>query len=79
MDLLSIHAYTDRRTLPRIEEVVSVQRAGSGECRDGVAADAGVEDVGEVGEERALLEAAGDRGGEEPFDCAFALLGLAAE
>jgi hypothetical protein len=50
---------------------VSVQaRSRSGECRGGVASDAG----GEVGEERALLEAAGDRGGEEAFDCAFALV-----
>jgi hypothetical protein len=34
--------------------------------------------IGEVGEERLLAEPAGDRGGEEPFDRAFALFGLAA-
>ena len=59
--------------------LVSVQvPAGSGERRDGIAADAGGEGVGEVGEERAPLQAAGDGDGEEPFDGAFALLGLAA-
>lgn len=45
----------------------------------GVAADVGVEDVREVGEERVSLQATGDRGGEEPLDRALALLGLAAE
>src|SRR5450756_2640626 len=51
----------------------------SGEQRNGVAACFGSEHMGEVGEERAALQAAGDRGGEQPFDGALALLGLAAE
>ena len=46
----------------------------SGERGDGVAADAGGEDVAEVGEEGASLQAAGDGGGEESFDGAFALV-----
>src|SRR5439155_20589239 len=37
------------------------------------------EDVGEVGEERALLQAAGDGRREQPLDGAFALVCLAAE
>ena len=41
-------------------------------CR--VAAGVGGEDLGEVGEERLFLEAAGDRGGEEAFDGAFAVV-----
>jgi len=58
---------------------VSVQvPAGSGERRDGIAADVGGEDVGEVGVERLFAESAGDGGGEESFDGALALLGLAA-
>src|SRR5450830_713848 len=51
----------------------------SGEQRNGVAACFGSEHIGEVGEERAALQAAGDRGREQPFDGALALLGLAAE
>jgi len=46
---------------------------------DGVASDAGAEDVGQVGEERASLEAAGDRGGEQSFDRSLALLGIDAK
>src|SRR5450830_1846662 len=51
----------------------------SGEQRDGVAARFGSEHVAEVGKERAALQAAGDRGREETFDGALALLGLAAQ
>ena len=53
--------------------------AGSGEGGYWVAAGVGGEGVGEVGEERLFAESAGDRGGEESFDGAFALFGLAAE
>src|SRR5450830_1565737 len=51
----------------------------SAEQRDGVAADLGGEHVAEVGKERAALQAAGDRGREQPRDGALALLGLAAQ
>src|SRR5450756_2258551 len=51
----------------------------SGEQRNGVAADLGGEHVAEVGKERAALQAAGHRGGEESFDRALAALGLAAQ
>src|SRR5665647_125320 len=50
----------------------------SAEQRDGVAADLGGEHVAEVGKEGAALQAAGDRGREQPRDGALALLGLAA-
>src|SRR5450759_1786344 len=53
--------------------------AESAEQRDGVAADLGGEHVAEVGKERAALQAAGHRGGEQPRDGALALLGLAAQ
>src|SRR5713226_8853539 len=59
---------------------VSVQPGRrSGECGDWVAAGVGGEGLGEVGEERLVAEPAGDRGGEESFDGAFAVFGLAAE
>jgi hypothetical protein len=45
----------------------------------GVAASLGGEDIGEVGEERASLQAAGVGGGEQALDRALAGLGLAAE
>src|SRR5450830_1953771 len=51
----------------------------SAEQRDGVAADLGGEHVAEVGKERAALQAAGHRGGEQPRDGALALFGLAAQ
>src|SRR5665647_3037606 len=51
----------------------------SAEQRDGVAADLGGEHVAEVGKEGAALQAAGDRGREQPRDGALALLGLAAQ
>ena len=38
----------------------------------------GGEGLGEVGEERLLAEPAGDRGGEESFEAAFAAFGLGA-
>src|SRR6266705_4904115 len=60
-------------------QMVSVQPCGSGECGYWVAAGVGGEGLGEVGEERLFAEPAGDRGGEQPFDGAFALFGLAAE
>jgi hypothetical protein len=44
----------------------------------GSPSDVGAEDVGEVDEERASLQAAGDRGGEELLDRALTLVGLAA-
>src|SRR5215218_555173 len=66
--------------VPMDTKTVSVQApAGSGQRGDGIAAGLGAEDVAEVGEERAPLEAAGERGGEQPLDRALALLGLAAE
>ena len=46
---------------------------------DGVAAGVGGDDLGEVGVERLLAEPAGDRGGEESFEAAFAAFGLGAE
>src|SRR5450759_2946715 len=51
----------------------------SAEQRDGVAADLGGEHVAEVGKERAPLQAAGDRGREQPLDGALPPSGLAAE
>ena len=39
----------------------------------------GGDDLGEVGEERLLAEPAGDRGGEESLEAAFAAFGLGAE
>src|SRR5437870_5514 len=44
-----------------------------------VAAGLGGEQIGEVGEQGAFLESAGDRGGEQPFDGVLALFGLTAE
>ena len=58
--------------------LVSVQPPG-GERGDGIASDPGAEHVGEVGEERASLQPAGERGREETLDGALSLLGLAAE
>src|SRR6266568_2794620 len=51
----------------------------SGECGDGVAAGLSGEDVGEVGVERAALQAAGLVNREQPLDRALAALGAAAE
>src|SRR5450759_4917148 len=53
--------------------------AESAEQRDGVAANLGGKHVAEVGKERAALQAAGHRGGEQPRDGALALFGLAAQ
>src|SRR6266542_5682366 len=50
----------------------------SGERREGIAAGVGGEQLGEVAEERAALEAAGERGGEGAFDEAFAVVRAAA-
>jgi hypothetical protein len=46
---------------------------------DGVASDVGAEEFAEVGEERAPLQRAGDRGREQPLDRLLAAVGLAAE
>src|SRR5450756_993103 len=73
---------------PRVRLCCTVQGCGkrsvppsprSAEQRDGVAADLGGEHVAEVGKEGAALQAAGDRGREQPRDGALALLGLAAQ
>ena len=59
---------------------VSVQvPVGSGEQGDGVATDPGGNGVTEIGKERALLQAAGNRGREQSLGGALALLGLAAQ
>ena len=58
--------YVGKRSAPR----------WSGEGGYWVAAGVCGEGLGEVGEERLLSEAAGDRGGEESFDGAFAVFGL---
>ena len=47
--------------------------------RSGIAANPRAEHVGQVGEERAALQAAGDRGREQPLGGGLAALGLAAE
>src|SRR6266568_1490659 len=67
-------------TLPVLQtKTVSVQPLWSGECGYWVAAGVGGEGLGEVGEEGLFAEPAGDRGGEQPLDGAFASFGLAAE
>ena len=66
--------------ISRETESVSVQpRCRLGEAWYWVAAGVGGEHLGEVGVERLFPQSAGEGGGEESFDGAFALFGLAAE
>src|SRR6266540_6778093 len=80
--LLSVSDCVSKRPLSRAPgrpSFMTFSPCGSGECGYWVAAGVGGEGLGEVGEERLFAEPAGDRGGEEPLDGAFASVGLAAE
>lgn len=53
-------------------------RSGSDQRWGGLAADGGLDDLGEVSEEGAVLQAAGDRGGEQSLGCERTVLGATA-